>query len=388
MTFTARDKAAARAIISCFETGKPNGNYAAVAVLADGAGISYGCHQATHDSGALLAVVKAFITRTVGSELAVALLPYLGRLQSKAYIKELAADRNLHNLLRRAGRTPEMRAAQDEVFDEKYMSKALAACEGSGFTRALTLAVMYDSHIHGSWATIRDRVPSDLSEQKWVNAYVQARKSWLATHRKTILRKTIYRMEAFERLIVSGNWSLATPFTVRGVRITDAHLGITLPLDMPEAVTEKAEESKAKESEDTVKPLTIFERVADAREQAQNVMTSVAEVRETVEGATDTAGRVVETAQTVQAFIPVIGGGRDDSAKNVTNPLPTRIALSTGGVYMLLQTIKAWAADNALLLSACVLSVAAMVCVYMTIRYLTNRDRREIAADPNKINVH
>ena len=51
----------AMAIVSIFETGKPRGNYAALAVLNDGAGISYGIKQFTHRSGSLLQVVEKYL---------------------------------------------------------------------------------------------------------------------------------------------------------------------------------------------------------------------------------------------------------------------------------------------------------------------------------------
>src|SRR5687768_4871313 len=51
----------AMAIVSIFETGKPRGNYATVAVLNDGAGISYGIKQFTHRSGSLLQVIEKYL---------------------------------------------------------------------------------------------------------------------------------------------------------------------------------------------------------------------------------------------------------------------------------------------------------------------------------------
>ncbi len=42
MTFTEIDKLKAVAIVNIFETSRPFGDYAAYAVLNDGAGVSYG----------------------------------------------------------------------------------------------------------------------------------------------------------------------------------------------------------------------------------------------------------------------------------------------------------------------------------------------------------
>ena len=51
----------ALAIVNIFETGKPYGEFGAVAVLNDGAGISYGISQFTHRSGSLAAVVERYL---------------------------------------------------------------------------------------------------------------------------------------------------------------------------------------------------------------------------------------------------------------------------------------------------------------------------------------
>ncbi len=64
------DISKAMAIVSIFETGKPHGNYAALVVLNDGAGISYGIKQFTHRSGSLLQVVEKYLATdaTAGRE--------------------------------------------------------------------------------------------------------------------------------------------------------------------------------------------------------------------------------------------------------------------------------------------------------------------------------
>jgi len=52
-----------------------------------------------------------------------------------------------------------------------------------------------------------------------VKAYVAARKAWLLGNSNPLVQKTIYRMETFEKLMAEGNWELAAPLTVRGVKI-------------------------------------------------------------------------------------------------------------------------------------------------------------------------
>jgi chitosanase len=222
--FTDRDKTAARIIVSIFETGTAAGNYSEVAVLADGAGISYGAHQGTHRSGTLLKIVQRYCELKPEATAAFAeYLPKLGDDSDKS-VAALSRNAKLKSLLRQAGRDPLMRRAQDEVFDSAYMRKAEAVCEGSNFVFPLTLAVIYDSHIHGSWARIRDRVPAGLPEKQWIARYIAERRAWLAGHKNPLLRKTVYRMDAFQKLVATANWHLQPPFTVRGVRVTSALL--------------------------------------------------------------------------------------------------------------------------------------------------------------------
>lgn len=212
-----------RAIVSVFETGKADGDYSAVAVLADGAGISYGAHQATHRSGSLALVVAEYLKAVPDSPIA----SYLPELKNKGDASVLSLSRNntLKAALRQAGRSAEMKVAQNTIFDKKYMQPAISAAEGSGFKHPLTLAVIYDSKIQGSYDRVRDRVPAGLTEQAWAKRFIAERRSFLANNRKSIVRGTVYRPDALSKLAEAGNWNLDTPFTVRGVRITDEVVG-------------------------------------------------------------------------------------------------------------------------------------------------------------------
>jgi hypothetical protein len=59
--FSDRAKLIALAIVHIFETSKPFGDYSAVAVLDDGAGVSYGINQFTHKSGSLYMVLNTYL---------------------------------------------------------------------------------------------------------------------------------------------------------------------------------------------------------------------------------------------------------------------------------------------------------------------------------------
>ena len=94
--FSDDDRAKALAIVNIFETSRAFGDPAAVAVLNDGAGVSYGINQFTHRSGALAAVVETYINSggTVGRVVLSDRLPLL-RMSNRSGISRIAADAEL-----------------------------------------------------------------------------------------------------------------------------------------------------------------------------------------------------------------------------------------------------------------------------------------------------
>lgn len=224
--FTEMDRRKATAIVNVFETGRPFGEYDALAVLNDGAGISYGVSQFTHRSGSLYAVVRHYLENggTVGRVVLEENLKLLRSTTPKS-IASAAGNRPLRNALMSAASTALMRASQNAVAYDRYLRLATEACEGSGFTLPLSLAVVYDSINHGSWKMIRDRVripvasrPGTAFERAWITAYVKARHNWLRSVPR--LKSTSYRTAFFLAQIVAGNWDLKLPMTVHGVTLS------------------------------------------------------------------------------------------------------------------------------------------------------------------------
>lgn len=217
--FSKSDIAKAEAIVSVFETGKPFGDYAAVAVLDDGAGVSYGRKQFTHRSGSLRQVIEKYLDggAAVGREMFEALLPILRRT-TKPAIETLAADAEFKKALRLAAATKAMCAAQDAVAFERYMRPAIAECRAFGFVQPLSLAVVYDSMVHGSWHRLANSIDRELPEKDWIKRYVEERDGWL--RRSRVLKKTVYRTEFFIKQIARGNWHLELPFAAHGVLLT------------------------------------------------------------------------------------------------------------------------------------------------------------------------
>lgn len=223
-----QQKKVAQTIVNIFETGRAHGEYGQVTLLAGDSGhLTYGRSQTTLASGNLFLLIKDYCEHPEaqsGRELGA----FLERLQRRDL--SLDRDQTLRGLLKQAGHDPVMQETQDRFFDRIYWAPAVNAC-GVDISTGLGVAVVYDSHIHGSWARLRDRTNaahgkiSKLGEKKWVERYVNVRRNWMANHPNTLLRKTVYRMDSFLRLIAQNAWNLDLPLTVRGVRIDEEVLG-------------------------------------------------------------------------------------------------------------------------------------------------------------------
>lgn len=227
-------KKSAQAIVNVFETGRPLGDYGKVTLLKGDPGhLTYGRSQTTLASGNLYLLVKSYCDRP-DANLGRMLDEYLPRLADRDLT--LDHDMTFRTLLREAGEDPSMCTAQDEFFDRVYWTPSVTDAARSGIATALGTAVVYDSRIHGSWSRLRDRTierhggPSAESEKEWIAFYVQERREWLATHPNAALHATVYRMDAFRRLIDEQRWELALPITVRGARIDEEALMLAAPV--------------------------------------------------------------------------------------------------------------------------------------------------------------
>ena len=231
---TEAQKRAAQGIVNVFETGKIAGDYGAIAVIPGDTGhLSYGRSQVTLGSGSLAKLLDRYCADPKALQRG-ALVHYLKATAAKDFA--LDNDPTFKALLKQAGLDPVMRAVQDAFFDEGWWNPAVAACAKLGFTTALGTAVVYDSHIQGSWPIVRDLTSTALggvlTEKPWIARYVNTRWNWLATHKITALHATVYRMQTFEDLIVGDCWDLALPFTITPgkmkPRVLDvASLGLT-----------------------------------------------------------------------------------------------------------------------------------------------------------------
>jgi chitosanase len=225
---TATQKATAQAILNIFETGSVCGEYGNVTLIKGDTGrLTFGRSQTTLGSGNLTKLLQRYCANS-GARFARRLQPYLDKFADKA--QELDLDNQLHNLLRATADDPVMRDTQDVFFDDEYWAPAIRIAGRLGIITALGTAVVYDGAVHGSWNTIRtlanDQVGDikQLGEKAWIRAYVRIRHDWLANHSREDLRRTVYRMEAMQRLIEQEFWGLELPLVVRDAEISEVSL--------------------------------------------------------------------------------------------------------------------------------------------------------------------
>ena len=230
---TPLQKQTAQAIVNLFETSSARGDYGAVTVIPGDTGhLSFGRSQTTLGSGNLHALLQRYCSNA-GARFGPRLAPWLERVAQRD--TTLDHELRLHNLLRATADDPVMREMQDLFFDEGYWQPAARIAAGMGITTPLGLAVVYDSLIQGSWKTVRDLTIdhaghlAEFGERAWIEAYIATRHAWLAGHRRSDLRATAYRMEAFQRLAEQGYWGLELPLVVRGAELSTATLYATPP---------------------------------------------------------------------------------------------------------------------------------------------------------------
>lgn len=230
---TATQVRSCKAIVNLFETSSVVGRYGQVTVLEGDTGqLTFGRSQTTLGSGNLARLIARY-TDNPAARFAAALRPFLARMATR----DVALNRHEHlkNILRASADDPVMRDVQDAFFDATYWDPAEAACRRLGIGTPLGVAVVYDSHVHGSWRLLRDRTvaaagtPAAAGERAWIERYIALRQHWLATHGNPLLRQTVYRMEAFARLVELGAWGLELPLVVRGEEISLSTLSALPP---------------------------------------------------------------------------------------------------------------------------------------------------------------
>jgi chitosanase len=219
LMITAIQKKTAQAIVNIFETSSVLGDYGSVTVIPGDTGhLTFGRSQTTLGSGNLFLLLQEYCGNA-GAKFAAGLQGFLPRFASKDLT--LDTEDHLHNILRATADDALMRETQDEFFDVKYWQVAERAAQRIGITTPLGIAVVYDSTVHGSLDMIRKRTtdavgdPATCGEQAW------------STSPRKDLQATVYRMDAFQRLIDQSQWGLQLPLVVRSLEISSLTLNAT-----------------------------------------------------------------------------------------------------------------------------------------------------------------
>jgi chitosanase len=224
MGITELQKKTAQAIVNIFETGRAEGDYAAVTFHPEDPGhLTYGRSQTTLASGNLYLLIKAYCDAQQ-AHFAGRLRAYLGPLAQRD--TSLDHNKDFRDCLAIAGADPVMCDVQDQFFDRVYWAPSEAAATILGVSSPLGTSIVYDSYVHGAWKKIKELTNAqgsagDGNEREWVERYVKNRRHWLAEHGNTLLRRTVYRMDAFQQLIDEQQWDLVLPLRVRAVEITE-----------------------------------------------------------------------------------------------------------------------------------------------------------------------
>jgi chitosanase len=218
-----------RRILSVAETGKADWNPSAVYIYSDDNRFSPPRKQVTlsigftEGGGNLKKVLQRYVEK--GGALAASFAGYLPTLGGAA---TLANDSKFIGLLKEAGKESVMVEAQSECFDALYLGPAFAWAKKHGFSLPLSFLVIADSFLHsGSMLpflmnSFAEKKPVDGGdEKKWIKAYLDARKKWLAGHSNKILQGTVYRANCFLEELTRDNWTLATsPIVMHGTKVS------------------------------------------------------------------------------------------------------------------------------------------------------------------------
>lgn len=223
--------------LSAVETGNPNGDYGRVSILKDnphgGPQVTYGFHQTTEAGGNLKKLLRNYLAREDKAITSKGIEVLRDFISSPQY--RHTSNMTFRNLLKGLGQDPAMQDVQEKFFLEHYMEPAVAWAEKNGFTKALSLLVIYDSFIQSGgilWFLRRrfSAYPPSAeggNEVDWIKSYTDVRHQWLKhwgdgrSSKSRLLRNSAYRTKALLYEINRGNWDLdQEPMVVNGIKVT------------------------------------------------------------------------------------------------------------------------------------------------------------------------
>lgn len=218
-------------LVSVFENGTPEIQYAYVEDLDDGRGYTAGRAGFCTACGDLLTVVKTYTAQVPGNPLAT-YLPTLTVLAKSSDDSTNGLD-GFEDAWRAAAEDPAFRQVQDQVTDALYVAPARKIAADNGVRSALGLAILVDTAVQQGTDTDPDSLPSvvtrtntavggtpadGVDETTWLRGFLATRRAVLehpsSSDTSAVWRDSVGRVDALSALLDAGNLDLATPFTV------------------------------------------------------------------------------------------------------------------------------------------------------------------------------
>lgn len=218
-------------MVSVFENGTPEVQYAYVEDLDDGRGYTAGRAGFCTACGDLLTVVKTYTARVPDNPLA-GYVPALTDLAA-AYDQSTRRLDGFAGAWRTAADDPVFRQVQDQVTDALYVAPARKLADANGIRSALGLAVLVDTAVQHGTQDGPDGLPSlvqqtdadmggspadGIDETEWLRDFLDIRRTTLenpsTSDTSEVWSESVGRVDALDALLDAGNLDLATPFTV------------------------------------------------------------------------------------------------------------------------------------------------------------------------------
>ena len=219
------------AMISVFENGTPEIQYAYIENLDDGRGYTAGRAGFCTGCGDLLTVVQGYTAQVPDNPLA--------EIPPDAHPARRGV-RRLHQGLdgferawRSAADDPVFRQVQDRVTDDLYGAPARKFAADNGVRSALGLAILVDTAIQQGTDNDPDGLPamvrktnaevggtpaSGVDETTWLQGFLDTRRNTLENPSSSdtgeVWSESVGRVDALRALLDAGNLDLTTPFTI------------------------------------------------------------------------------------------------------------------------------------------------------------------------------
>ncbi|GAA2894005.1 hypothetical protein GCM10010472_60730 [Pseudonocardia halophobica] len=218
-------------MVSVFENGTPEVQYAYVEDLDDGRGYTAGRAGFCTACGDLLTVVKSYTARVPDNPIA-GYVPALTELAA-AYDDSTGKLDGFADAWRTAAADPVFRQVQDQVTDALYVAPARKLADADGIRSALGLAILVDTAVEHGTQDGPDGLPSlvrqtdadmggspagGIDETEWLRDFLDIRRTTLenpsSSATSEVWSESVGRVDALDALLDDGNLDLATPFTV------------------------------------------------------------------------------------------------------------------------------------------------------------------------------